>query len=56
VLGNITGGEGARIGAGSVVLSDVPPFTTVVGVPALPVGYPASGHPTLVEELETLID
>lgn len=33
VLGNIEIGEGARIGAGSVVLRDVPPHATVVGVP-----------------------
>jgi serine O-acetyltransferase len=34
VLGNITIGENSRVGAGSVVLSDVPPNSTVVGVPA----------------------
>jgi len=34
VLGNITVGENSRIGAGSVVLTDVPPNSTVVGVPA----------------------
>ena len=34
VLGNIRVGEGAKIGAGSVVLEDVPPHTTVAGVPA----------------------
>jgi serine O-acetyltransferase len=34
VLGNITVGENSRVGAGSVVLSDVPPDSTVVGVPA----------------------
>jgi serine O-acetyltransferase len=33
ILGNITVGENSRIGAGSVVLSDVPPNSTVVGVP-----------------------
>ncbi len=38
VLGNITIGKGARIGAGSVVLKDVPAHTTVVGVPAKAVG------------------
>ena len=38
VLGNITVGEGAKIGAGSVVLKDVPPHSTVVGVPARIVG------------------
>jgi serine O-acetyltransferase len=34
LLGNITIGENSRVGAGSVVLSDVPPNSTVVGVPA----------------------
>ena len=33
ILGNITIGENSRIGAGSVVLRDVPPNSTVVGVP-----------------------
>lgn len=35
VLGNITVGRGARIGAGSVVLRDVPPYSTVVGIPGV---------------------
>ena len=34
VLGNIVIGENSRVGAGSVVLRDVPPNSTVVGVPA----------------------
>jgi serine O-acetyltransferase len=34
LLGDITIGENSRVGAGSVVLSDVPPNSTVVGVPA----------------------
>jgi len=38
ILGNIEIGEGARIGAGSVVLNSVPPHSTVVGVPAKVVG------------------
>jgi serine O-acetyltransferase len=38
VLGNIEVGEGARIAAGSVVLSNVTARCTVAGVPARPVG------------------
>ena len=34
ILGNIEIGEGAKIGAGSVVLTNVLPFTTVAGMPA----------------------
>jgi serine O-acetyltransferase len=34
ILGNICVGENSRVGAGSVVLDDVPPNSTVVGVPA----------------------
>lgn len=34
LIGNITVHEGAKIGAGSVVLNDIPAHTTVVGVPA----------------------
>lgn len=34
LLGNITIGEGARVGANSVVLKDVPSNCTVVGIPA----------------------
>ena len=45
VLGNIEVGTGAKIGAGSVVLNDVAPHTTVVGVPAHKVGKPCSDLP-----------
>lgn len=38
VLGNITIGNGSRIGANSVVIEDVPPNSTVVGIPARIVG------------------
>ncbi len=45
VLGNITVGESAKIGAGSVVLKDVDPHTTVVGIPARVVGKPCKQSP-----------
>ena len=38
VIGNIEVGEGAKVGAGSVVLEDVPAHATVAGVPAKIVG------------------
>jgi len=47
ILGNIEVGEGAKIGAGSIVLDCVAPFTTVVGVPARPVGGCGTCHPAL---------
>ncbi len=34
ILGDITIGRGARIGGGAVVVKDVPPHSTAVGVPA----------------------
>ncbi|HXK32656.1 MAG TPA: hypothetical protein VNM91_01410 [Dehalococcoidia bacterium] len=41
LLGPITVGDYARIGANAVVLHDVPPNSTVVGAPARVVGAPA---------------
>ena len=38
VLGNIQIGDGAKVGAGSVVLEAVPPHCTVVGVPGRVIG------------------
>ena len=38
VLGNVTVGRGAKVAAGSVVLTDVPAHATVAGVPAKVVG------------------
>ena len=34
VIGPVTIGDGSRVGANAVVVSDVPPHTTVVGIPA----------------------
>ncbi len=47
ILGNISIGNGAKVGAGSVVLQDVPPHTTVAGVPAKVVGRPSCDQPAL---------
>lgn len=47
VLGNIRIGDGAQVGAGSVVLKDVPPNTLVAGVPAVVIGRTGSKTPAL---------
>ena len=45
VIGNIEIGAGAKVGAGSVVLEDVPPHVTVAGVPAQVVGPTRDENP-----------
>jgi serine O-acetyltransferase len=47
ILGNVRIGDGSKIGAGSVVLIDVPPHSTAAGVPARIVGCPAEQTPAL---------
>ena len=37
-MGNVEIGEGAKVGAGSVVLKNVPPHVSVAGVPAKIIG------------------
>jgi serine O-acetyltransferase len=53
VLGAITIGRGARVGGGAVVVKDVPPHSTAVGVPARIVATrdPATGESRRVELL-----
>lgn len=46
ILGNIEVGECAKVGAGSVVLKNVPPRTTVAGVPAKVVGDSKCAQPS----------
>jgi serine O-acetyltransferase len=46
VLGNISIGDCSRVAAGSVVLQDVPPCTTVAGVPARIVGAAGCDQPS----------
>jgi len=47
ILGRVEIGEGAKVGAGSVVLNDVDPHTTVAGVPAQVVGVSREEAPAL---------
>ncbi len=47
VLGNITVGKCSRIASGSVVLRDVPPRSTVAGVPAKVVGEAGCSQPSV---------
>ena len=46
ILGNIEVGACSRVAAGSVVLAEVPPRTTVAGVPARVVGEVACSEPS----------
>jgi len=47
ILGRVTIGECAKVGAGSVVLEDVPAHTTVAGVPAVVMGESSEENPAL---------
>ena len=49
VLGAIKIGDGVRIGANAVVLDDVPPGATVVGIPARPVRGPGAAASATVD-------
>lgn len=55
VLGNIIVGECSRVGAGSVVLKEVPPRTTVAGVPAKVIGEAGCAQPALVMDQMVLV-
>ena len=48
IIGAINVGAGARIGAGAVVVSNVPPHSTVVGVPGHVVAYYDPGDDTIL--------
>jgi serine O-acetyltransferase len=48
LIGNITIGDYARIGSGSVVVASVPAYATVVGVPGRVVAYYDPGNETTV--------
>ena len=54
ILGNIRIGEGSKIAAGSIVLNEVPPHSTVAGIPAKVVGAPKFAKPG--KEMDQYID
>jgi serine O-acetyltransferase len=56
ILGNIKVGECARIGAGSVVVREVPPRVTVAGVPAKIIGTVGNTPPASVMDQMGLSD
>lgn len=55
VLGNIVLGRNVKVGAGSVVVADVPDNATVVGIPARVVGTDLRVHADLLDHAD-LID
>jgi len=55
VLGDIRLGENVKVGAGSVVVEDVPDHCTVVGIPARVVGKDTRRHAELLDHAD-LID
>lgn len=63
VLGPITVGEGSKIGANSVALKDIKPYTTVVGVPAREAGkhvvknhHVDLDHAKIIDPIRKVID
>ena len=51
VLGGIVVADGATIGANAVVIDDVPPGVTMVGIPAKPVGQRTARYTRPIEEV-----
>ena len=57
ILGNIRIGECSRVGAGAVVLKEVPPHVTVAGVPARIIGEAGCAQPaSVMDQIITVHD
>jgi len=56
IFGNLEIGRGAKVGGGSVVVDDVPCYTTVVGVPAKVVGGSGCEKPALNMNQQLIAD
>jgi serine O-acetyltransferase len=56
ILGNIKVGDCARIGAGSVVVKEVPPRVTVAGVPARIIGEAGVAQPASVMDHVAMVN
>lgn len=54
ILGNIRIGEGSKVAAGSIVLHEVPPHSTVAGIPAKVVGKPRFAEPG--KQMEQIVE
>lgn len=47
ILGRVEIGTGAKVGTGSIILADVTPHSTAVGVPAVAVGKVREDNPAI---------
>ena len=50
IIGEVEIGDGAQVGANAVVVDDVPPYATVVGIPARVVRFRSSDEGTKVAD------